>query len=241
MLDWFIWNNAIHAIMFTAILFIYINYIINNFNNISSFINLSKKAKEENKESFEPKLITPTDLQTSSNCNLPNTMNDQLVSLPYDTNRKSRIMAFDKQDSSVNEIYEVYKSDKPYLTIVDSEYAKIMLNDLYQTPQYKNIENIEINKHLEDDKYSSDKPENPNRDKAILDSFRHPTRNFIDSKWLSSNGTYNDNQICNVNSNNLNKIVKFGKKLELCTNQDNSVSKEQLEYISTNEIPSMEI
>jgi hypothetical protein len=52
-------------------------------------------------------------------------------------------------------------------------------------------------------------------------------------------GTYNDNNLCkssNSNSNGNGNVAQFGKKLEQCTNQEYSVSIEQLDTISNNEI-----
>ena len=93
---------------------------------------------------------------------------------------------------------------------------------------------------------------NPNvkelSDSELLDSFRHPKRDFLDKQWLSKSekGTYNDNSLCNTGyckdiKQNEKKdvicnVVQFGKKLEQCTNQEYSVSIDQLDKISNNSI-----
>jgi hypothetical protein len=220
-IDWLIWNNIIQTSLFIAILVVYINNNLNNLDVISTFINITNQINES--EQLSDILL--------NKCNQPGAI-PELISLPYDTKISSEklIHAYDNKDISTKAINEVYKPGTPYLSIVDSNYSKIMLNELYNTPQYKNIsdKNTSLN----------------NDDEKILNLLRNPKREFLDSSWLNMNmkPTYN-NKITIPTSNGKDaicNIVKFGKKLEQCTNQENSITKQQLDSISSNEIPSMD-
>ena len=260
-LDVYIWNNPLQTFMFAAILVIYIRYNMDKFALISSFVNMTgtqhaDAASISNLES------------TSAECLKPGISIPEMISLPYDTTnvKPYGIMAFDKTDSTINEIHDAYKSGQPPVTITDSQYAKIMLDELYKTPQYKAahppIQNSDSNlSSQESNGVGGNVYDNgmtiiaPSMsDEELLESFRHPKRQFLDSRWLQQPGigTYNDNTLCkqknrngNSNGDSKNKdaicnVVPFGKKLEQCTNQDYSVSISQLDTISTNVIPNDE-
>lgn len=256
-LDWFIWNNLLQTLLFASILLIYIRYNINNFKLISTFINMTgNELQTANALSISSEPVVDT-----KECSAPVIPELDLVSLPYDNKNVHPygIMAFDKTESSIHAINDVYKSDKPYVTITDSAYAKIMLNELYQTPQYQNTHTYnEIDSSLANDIHYSanNSSQNQNmtdneRDVALLNSFKNPEKRFLDDRWLSSNGTYNDNckvsgcgketPIVGKKKDAICNVVHFGKPLEQCTNQENTISIDQLENISNNEIKHMEI
>jgi hypothetical protein len=126
-----------------------------------------------------------------------------------------------------------------------------MLNELYQTPQYRNNHPPnEIDSSLANNIHQTTANTLDTHimsDEELLESFRHPKRQFIDSQWLSTPivGTYNDNNLCKTssckNDNKSNRdaicnVAQFGKKLEQCTNQEYSVSVVQLDKISNNYI-----
>jgi hypothetical protein len=242
--DWFIWSNPIQTFLFGAILLIYIRYNMSNMQIISSFIDMTG-------EYANVALFQPPSESTTIKCNTPRI--PEMVDLPYDTAdvKPYGIMAYDRNDSSISSIQDSYKSDQPLATITDSNYARIMLNELYQTPQYRNNHPPnEIDSSLANDIYQThlDLDTKIMIDEELLESFRHPKRQFIDSQWLSTPivGTYNDNNLCkNGICKNDNKssrdaicnVAQFGKKLEQCTNQEYSVSDVQLDKISNNYIP----
>lgn len=254
--DWYIWCNSFQTILFGAILFIYIRYKMSNMHLISSFINMTG----EHADAAQFKQSDTNDLEVQK-CQTPRI--PEMVDLPYDTTNVKQygIMAYDKTEASISSIHDAYKSDQPSATITDSSYANIMLNELYQTPQYlNNHPPNEIDSSLANDIHQTqqntlDTPVLGNMsDEELLESFRHPKRQFIDSQWLSTPriGTYNDNKLCkssnsNSNSNSTSKqrqtkdvicnLQQFGKKLEQCTNQEYSVSVNQLDNISNNNIP----
>ena len=244
--DWYIWCNPIQTFLFAAILVIYIRYKMSNKQLISSFINMTREHADA--AQFEQSITN--DLLTKK-CQTPRV--PEMVDLPYDTKdiKPYGIMAYDKTEASISSICDSYKSDQPPATITDSNYARIMLNELYQTPQYRNNHPPnEIDSSLANNIHQTTLNTLDTHimsDEELLESFRHPKRQFIDSQWLStpSVGTYNDNNLCkNGSCKNGNKssrdaicnVAQFGKKLEQCTNQEYSVSVDQLDKISNNYI-----
>jgi hypothetical protein len=228
-LEWYIWCNPMQTFLFSAILVIYIRYKMSNMQLISSFVNMTGAYADA--AILEPEQSTDSCQQTPR---VP-----EMVDLPYDTKevKPYGILAYDKKATSINEIQDVYKSNQPPATITDSNYARIMLNELYQTPQYRNSHPTnEIDSSLANSMYTSNSKMN---DVELLESFRHPKREFIDNRWLAipGIGTYNDNNLCNKNKDAICNVAQFGKTLEQCTNQEYSISNNQLSKISNNEIP----
>lgn len=247
-LDWFIWFNPIQTLLFTAVLVIYIRYNLTNLQIISTFIDLTGQTSR----GVDAAPILPSDESSRTSWEPAAIASMDLVSLPYDTKniRPFGILAYDKTDALRVPINDAYKPGKPYVTITDSAYAKVMLDELYQTPQYQNSHvPDEIDSSLANDIHYPDSAKQETNDAALLNSFRNPTRQFLDSHWLTGDGTYNDIcklPNCRVKSNGANRdaicnVVPFGKPLEQCTNQENTVSINQLDKISNNEIPHMEI
>lgn len=245
-LDWYVWNNPTQTLVFGAILLIYIRYNFSNFQLISSFVNLTG----EYADAAKAELYQPPSESTTRECNTPRI--PEMVDLPYDTTEvkpgANGIMAFDKSEASISSIYDAYKSEQPPATITDSKYAQIMLDELYQTPQYlNNHPPNEIDSSLANDIHQTQIPRKTAlTDEELLDSFRHPKKQFLDNRWLSMPGigTYNDNLLCrqNTSKGKQNKdaicsLVQFGKTLEQCTNQDYNVAIDQLDKISNNDVP----
>jgi hypothetical protein len=254
-LDWFIWNNTIPTTLFIGVITVYIYYNFQNLNIISTFINFTKELSDS------APIITESIQMHNNNvkCNTPLSLE-----LPTEFLNAPKIPnPFDINSTETKEINEVYKSDKPYISITDTKYAEILLNDLYNTPQYKNIKHDEIDTTLDNNIHFSDSKnigiginsENINfeynkSNDELLNSFRNPKKEFLDSSWLTKK-TYNDNCIsCNTQSNtqsnkqsNKNKgknaicsVVNFGRELSECTNQEGSVHPEQLDIISNNQV-----
>ena len=116
-----------------------------------------------------------------------------------------------------------------------------ILNNLYHTPTYQNIQSIKINDIL-DNNYSNTTGTNNISNNELLHSFQNPKKEFLDMSWMINNKrTYNDNCIhCKLDSNiqqNKNAIcsvVPYGRELSSCTNQDNTITQQQLDNISNN-------
>jgi len=129
--DWLIWSNSIQTILFGAILFIFVKYKMDNMQLVSKFINITGE---------QIKQIDLLNSNSSKTCNKPTILAiPEMVDLPYDITdiKPFGIKAYDKTENSINSIQEAYQSNEPPLTITDSNYARIMLNELYQTPQYQ--------------------------------------------------------------------------------------------------------
>jgi len=259
-IDWFMWNNVIQTTLFISILTIYSYYNFNNLNIISTFVNLTSEFNAA------PIITEPPNLQRPASCDIPYELPEILIN----TNKPPS--PFNINSTETKEINEVYKSDKPYVSITDTKYAEIMLNDLYNTPQYKNINKDDIdttldnNIHFETQTNIIEPQTHILSETELLNSFRNPKKEFLDTVWLSKR-TYNDNCVgCKTsnNKNGLNKgigvnstlddsilqnrdknaictVIPYGKKLGECTNQDNTISIEQLDRISNNQVNPLSI
>jgi len=163
--------------------------------------------------------------------------------------------AYDKKLDGINDINSAYSSSIPSIHITDSVFADNQLNNLYGTPQYKNINTMDIDSSLKNynekqTHFVTGLPKNtsssPNESQETnINLFRNPKKDFLDNNWLYlKENTYNDNckdcKTQNTNTNtNSNKnaicsVVKYGQELSECTNQKNTINNNQLENISTN-------
>ena len=236
--DWFIWNNPIQTVFFLCILAVYIYYNLQNIAIISTFINLSKDIYNASP------IIPEQPTQQSIKTNEPDSMSIPEIFL----NANATPQPFNATTNETKEIHEVYKTDKPYVSITDTKYAEIMLNELYTTPQYRNIQIDEIDTSLDNNLHL---PPKTVSNAELINSFRNPKKEFLDKTWLSSPRTYNDNCVScshppyNKQSNTSIKagsknaictVVPFGRQLSECTNQDNTISPQQLENISENKV-----
>ena len=230
LLDWFIWNNCIQTSLFISILIVYIIYNLNNSRNISTFINIVNDSRninninnqienennnnrleaeyEKTKEQDKLNMITfiPKEIDYKNPNNNPN----------YKPN------PYEKKLTGIYELNSAYSSGIPSLHLTDSEFAVQQLNNLYDTPQYKNIKKKLSDKSLDNYNEKDDKEpsvssffiinKNENEDEyeneesyyqdTNLELFRKPRREFLDSKWLDlKENTYNDNcKNCKSNS-----------------------------------------
>ena len=252
LLDFCMWNNILQTLLFFAILIIYINYnfyretsidtfitTMNQLNNVTkdNIILFWKQEEEEKKNKQEIDKITfvPKKFNSNSNSTLQ---------------KKPKPEPYDKSNSAINEINLAYQTDIPHLHITDTNYAHQMLYKLYDTPQYKNIKKNQIDKLLDNDiiYYATNNETNNEINNEINNKinnlFKNPKKIFLDKTWLKNKeNTYNYscvNNKCNKsqksNKNAICSVVQFGMELSECTNQDNSITSNQLSKISNNEI-----
>jgi hypothetical protein len=266
-LDLCIWNNMNQTILFIAILTIYITYNIHKDDTIDTFINtinniknnyndnikeLWKKEELERKNKNEIEKIT----FIPQNFNKLNSKNKNKNK--FNTNTDQSPHPYDKSEININKINVAYKETTPTRRITDTHYSKIMLNELYDTPQYKNIKKNKIDEALDNNiHYKNINSSDNNSDKDNIELFRKPKREFLDDRWLKDtyNNSYNDNcknncidedsteaeektetKLKNRNKNAICSLVKFGYKLSECTNQDNTITDKQLDTISSNNV-----
>jgi len=256
-IDWFMWNNLIQTTLFISILTIYSYYNFNNLNIISTFVNLT------NELNAAPIITEPLHQyqQRIASCDIPYELPEILI------NTNKQPSPFDINNIETKEINEVYKSDKPYVSITDTKYAEIMLNDLYNTPQYKNINKDDIDTTLDNNIHFTNQSVNNSNiveppthilnDEELLHSFRNTKKEFLDTVWLTKR-TYNDNCVGCKSSSNSNStlnssilqnkgknaictVIPYGKTLGECTNQENTISNVQLDNISNNQVNPIEI
>jgi len=245
-------------------------YNINKSSTISTFISIINDSKDINKINIQNENILNDikiiqDLQkTKEKKEL-----EMITFIPKDidfsnpnNNPNYNPSAYEKKLDGINDLNSAYSSNIPSLHITDSKYADTQLHNLYDSPQYKNINkisnDIKLNSGLgsfneKNNDINNDANNDANNDMTNSDLFRNPKRDFLDNKWLSlKENTYNDN--CkNCKSNNVNKVnkvnkvnnknknaicsvVKYGQELEECTNQTNTITNEQLDRISSNKI-----
>lgn len=173
-LDWFIWNNTTQTTLFISILTIYIYYNLKNLSIISTFINFTKELSN----------LSPITTDSSNNIN-EHQKQCIIPILPIPdiyTNYNDIPLPFDINSTETKEINEVYKIDKPYISITDTKYAEIILNDLYKTPQYKNIIHNTIDTTLNNNIHFEYNQNN----EELLNSFTNPKKEFLDSSWLNN-------------------------------------------------------
>jgi len=174
---------------------------------------------------------------------------DKITFIPknyINTNNNEPPEPYDKLQSDINEVNVAYKSNTPNIHITDTQYAKIMLNELYDTPQYKNIKTNEIDISLDNNIHNNsnsnsnsnsngnnnndttNKTNNKNNTKnntknnknTNMDLFRNPKKEFLDDKWLfNRDNTYNDN--CKTNNcSALSTISTIDSKITPTRNQN---------------------
>ena len=258
-LDLCIWNNITQTILFIAILTIYITYnihkditidtFITTINNIKTKYNdnikeLWKKEELERKNKKEIEKITfiPKNFNGSNNNNNNNSVLEDHSPNP-----------FDKSQKDINDINLAYKESTSTSSITNTRYAKSILNELYDTPQYKNIKKNKIDEALDNNiHYENNNSKNSKNSKNNIELFRKPKKKFLDDRWLSNeDNTYNDScknncidkhytntdtENKNRNKNAICSLVKFGYELSECTNQDNTITEKQLDNISSNNV-----
>jgi hypothetical protein len=273
-LDLCIWSNSIQTSLFIAILIIYITYNMNKANTLDTFINTMNNMNTINKinnDTIKHKWeLEEKEIQNQNEI-------DKITFIPknfYNTNNNTKQNdapePYDKLQSEINEVNAAYKSNTPNIHITDMQYAKIMLNELYDTPQYKNIKSNEIDISLDNNIHSNNNNDTTtktnnntnnknhtennkkNNKNTNMDLFRAPKKEFLDDKWLSNkDNTYNDNCKTNNcssltttdnkitpsrNQNAICSLVKYGVELSECTNQENTITNQQLVKISNNNV-----
>ena len=264
-LDWFIWNNCDQSSLFIAILFIYIVYNFNVSNTISTFINSINESKKNNKYNKQVENDMKYNLleQDMKNSKIKDDI-DKITFIPKDFTPTKTIEPYEKTMVGINEINKAYSLTELPISVLGLNYADIKLSELHKTPQYKNEYSSTLDIEISDDligntsnpkitdsnsngdsnsnDYNDYNDYNINREmnKINTDLFRNPKREFLDNKWLEINdNTYND--VC-TNCTTLNKgnaicsVSKYGKGLEECTNQKESVNDVQLIKISNNKV-----
>ena len=232
------------------------NNINNNKNDSITDLWLKEEIEKKNKNEIDSITFVPKNIYEKGNKNQNNNSNSNL-SYPE---------PYDKVQSEINEINLVYKTDTSNVHSIDTQYENTMLSNLYGTPQYKNIKKNKIDKSLDDNIHFSNNNNNNNiiNKNNNIELFRKPKVQFLDDSWLSNkDNSYNDNCKSNKcidthnknNTNNTSKInnntsntnntrnknaicslYEFGTTLSECTNQSNTITDNQLDKISTNEI-----
>lgn len=264
MLDWFIWNNCMQTSLFASILIIYIAYNINTSTNISTFIGIindsrtlvqqnnndNKKIQEQHilEDLYRQKQEDDINLITFIPKNINLETLETLETLVKNNNPDPYEKTLINNNIGTYELKDAYKSNELPNNTLSINYTDIQLNNLYNAPQYKNIENDISDNSLGNAIHQSSID---SIDSIAIDSSKNHSsiikqKQFLDDKWLfTEDRTYNDNcKSClgknikgnskgNDKGNNTScNIVKFGRELQECTNQENTISEKQLNTIS---------
>lgn len=209
-IDWYIWNNKIQTILFSVLLLVYIKYLFYSNHIISSFVNvLSNDINNINiiNNSTKHKIL----LNQKNEKNIKD-----LIYTPkgLNLNYMDTIQYYDPNKTIFNELDKAYQSKYP-LNPLD-QYINSSLNSLYESPQYQNILQTDIDQFLNNNIHNQQKNNNTN---ILL--FKNPKKQFLDSNWyLATQPYYNDHCYDNMSKDD---IVKFGYKLQYCTNQQNQL------------------
>jgi hypothetical protein len=256
-LDLCIWNNINQTILFGSILMIYITFNTNKIKSMDNFINIMNNIKDQNNDNIK-ELWKKEEIERQNKNEI-----EKITFVPKNINDNKNAKAknninlpdpYDKQNSDINEINLAYKSPTPNLRLTDAKYAIVMLNDLYDTPQYKNITKDSIDNALNNDIHfpkenTTDSTiynttDNTTDNKIInknnnIELFRKPKIQFLDTKWLTKNdNTYNDN--CKTNKcidthmDTTHKDIIRRDIIRKDTNRKDSISKDTNCRESTN-------
>ena len=264
-LDFYIWNNSLQTTLFFAILILYISYNFHRVKINEKFINTMNTINNTSINN-KNKLIEINEMDINNKNEI-----DKITFVPHnfntdESNNKISIPEpYNKLLSESKDIIMAYTSELPNSHITDSNYAEIMLNELYKTSHYKNIKKNKIDISLDNDININNNTINNNDDNDKLNNinlFANPKKIFLDKEWLNrKSNTYNYSCVTNncmkynkdtnkdTNKNNnkdknnneknaICSVVQFGNELGECTNQEDTITNTQLNKISNNKITS---
>ena len=239
-IDWFIWNNTIQTSLFACILVVYITYNFTKSKSIATFIDLVNDSR--NNYMLQTNINNKINNINNNNKIIKRKEQDEIDSITYipknfnvNYNKNKSPDPFNKNIVGLNDLYVAYPSENlPSTHITDSRYAETILNSLYETPQYKKHDFLNSSCKCNENSKTKEEIE------SDIELFRHPKKEFLDSKWLESKD-YKYNDTCSGCMSNKSKgknaicsVAKFGYSLEECTNQKGTISVSQLDNISNN-------
>ena len=236
--DWYVWKDYKKTLLFAVILFVYCTYFFQNQKTIATFLNYVDIMKDE------------TNIMTAEN-------NAEKYRIVVDSARKDIIeneitkLTFYPPDMDPNYInkLEYVNTDKYKLNELDGyfetnlqsklepdEFTKASLVELFESPQYKYILQSDIDKYLDNNiNNKGDKTGgSTGQEFDNIALFRDPKKVFLDSNWYNrTEPYYNDH--C-YSSGEENEFVKFGYKLEKCTNEQSKLLDHTLTLINNNNV-----
>lgn len=221
-IDWYTWHDYIQTLKFTIILLLYISYLFYTNNTLSRFVNILKKNTDD---------INKIENDTKYNIKLNEQNKKDIDNLTYtpiglNLNYMDSIEYVDPTKTTFNELDRVFQSKYPTKPL--DQYLNSSLQNLYESPQYKNILQTDLDQFLNNNIHNQTK----NSDNIAL--FKNPKKQFFDSNWYYAKlPYYNDHCYDNTSRDD---IVKFGYKLEYCTNEQSKLLDQTLESINNNNV-----
>lgn len=235
-IDWYMWGNCFQSLLFAVILILYIMFTVKNQGVMDTFIDYVNIMQDETNRASniehdqQYKIMVEKQNQERVNDEI-----EKLTFYPPDMDPKymNNIQYFDKTKYKLNEIDGTFESLLPSNTVND--YTKAALEPLYESPQYRNIAKNDIDKYLDDDIHNRKPQKTDHHDFENIALFANPKKQFLDSNWYTAKlPYYNDH--CYSNTEQQNDFVKFGYKLENCTNEHNKLLDQTLTQINNNNV-----
>ena len=249
--DWFMWMDMKKTLLFTFIVLIYIYYNMQNEATISQFLDIVDIAKDDtNQLSISAGLAQQEQYKIMMNKSNIETQLNNLTYNPPDTNPyyMQRVESVDTSNYTVNPIDGAFETILPPSNL-PNDYTNAALGVLYNSPQYHNILKNDIDQYLDNNihnnvhnnvhnnisttqqQYSQQQQQQQWDNYALL---KNPKREFFDSNWIHiKTPYYNDHCYSNGEEND---FVKFGYKLENCTNKQNILLDSTMTEISGNQV-----
>jgi hypothetical protein len=242
-IDWYIWKDFKKTLLFAVILFVYCNYFFQNQKTIATFLNYVDITKDEtniiNKENaaYKYNIMVESDKK--------NMIENEITKLTYyppdmDPNYINKLQYINTDKYKINEI-DGYFETNLQSKLEPDEFTKASLVELYESPQYKNIINSDIDKYLDDNIHNvtnvnnvTNKKNSKEKEFENIALFRNPKKVFLDSNWYNNQQQYY-NDHC-YSSGETDEFVKFGYKLEKCTNEQSKLLDHTLTLINNNNV-----
>ena len=239
-IDWYMWCDMRKTLLFAMILTIYIYYNMQNEKTMAEFLDIVDTAKDEtNQLTMTQQAEQYKIMVDAANKERVATEIENLTYNPPDINPLylNRIEYVDTSKYKINPIDGAFETILPPNSMPD-DYTNLALNSLYDSSQYKNILKSDIDKYLDNNiHYPQQQTQQEKWENYAL--LKNPKRDFFDSNWVHIKTPYYNDHCYSTGEEN--EFVKFGYKLENCTNQQNALLDSTMNQISTNVVPPMPI
>lgn len=242
-IDWYIWKDHKKTLLFAVILFVYCTYFFQNQKIIATFLNYVDIVKDETNimtaenDAHQYKIMVENSRK--------NKIDNEITKLTFyppdmDPNYINKLQYVNTDKYKLNELDGYFETKLPN-ELEPDEFTKASLVELYESPQYKNILQSDIDKFLDNNGHNnihnnkSDKTgSSTGQEFDNIALFRDPKKVFLDSNWYDRKEPYY-NDHC-YSSGETDEFVKFGYKLEKCTNEQSKLLDHTLTLINNNNV-----
>uniref|UniRef100_A0A6C0HMS3 Uncharacterized protein n=1 Tax=viral metagenome TaxID=1070528 RepID=A0A6C0HMS3_9ZZZZ len=234
-IDWFMWLDIKKTLLFGLLILIYIYYNIYNESTHSQFLDIVYTANDNTNQ-----VSMANKNNIIINANNQARIDKQIANLTYtppDLSPKylERTEYVDGNPHLVNPTNGTSEAIA-LQNHIQQDYTNTALTALYNSSQYHNILKTDIDQYLDNNIHN-------NVVNNVMQTHQHwenyallknPKKVFFDSNWMHiKTPWYNDHCYSNGEEND---FVKFGYKLENCTNQTNAPLDPSMTLISSNDV-----